>query len=659
MSGNMWTRSTCTIFVALTFPMLVNAMFNGTSMPPKGILCSGHDDIMRLAMRRVQEGILRAGIENTFYSWDGIDDSVPDRELTWGEFRLGINKLVMYDAYGQIVQITQREVETLIREFGDDDNATFVQEEWGSSFYPTDGSDAAALAEFYRKRPVHFTDGEAGNAMCKTADGVDLDFCSKITLEQFTKTVQQVADTKYSQICNGHGTCDFSLGYCLCDDGWNGFNCSEPEKPCDGLRVLTDNYGSFSDGYGVGRRYGFNLNCTWLLRPASTDFSGLPLMLVFTYFNTEEAYDPVTVYRSPYVRLEETVINLDGYYPKELYSMPQLVVVDSDAGIVVNFVTDETNSEIGFRCVYGVIDYKFVDALKHPLLSPACNRKFPTGADDECEDELCTNCGVTTTEVLDEAVTFGRIDNMCYSSQRDSNVTDGSGGQFYEPCAEVIDHFLRFPAGSEVTFEVHCPTGTAFTAVNEEFLMDAPEYILGQGPPQSISRPQEGQAYQRGYIVDTDGWWDRCDSSCLTSRRNEQYNPIYQDEANTPGPIMGALLYARNTSSASTYRAPWVTFGISRFSGIQWGYSSELGDIRTMEEANSMDLRHMFDARFHRCNVNDDPDCPLRGEKCTLSFTPTIPGYYQADFFKFEKYRYVDSTMRVVPFPVGNRSRTA
>ena len=49
--------------------------------------------------------------------------------------------------------------------------------------------------------------------------------------------------------CNGHGECNTKYGICVCDAGWSGFNCSEPDSPCASETHLNWPAGTFTDGY--------------------------------------------------------------------------------------------------------------------------------------------------------------------------------------------------------------------------------------------------------------------------------------------------------------------------------------------------------------------------------------------------------------------------
>jgi hypothetical protein len=116
----------------------------------------------------------------------------------------------------------------------------------------------------------------------------------------------------------------------------------------------------------------------------------------------------------------------------------------------------------------------------------------------------------------------------------------------------VAPEVLKHPAGSEVTAEVQCPRLSAFTAIDETKKYDAPEYILGPGPPQfARARYEQGQAYQLGYIFDGDTWFANCDPICVAQRRRGDFNRVFADEVGRPGPVLAALVYARTTSIAS------------------------------------------------------------------------------------------------------------
>ena len=88
---------------------------------------------------------------------------------------------------------------------------------WGSSFYVTDGSNGQVMDAHQAGRPRNQLDGSLDNAMCNTVEGVSYGVCNRVSKDQFRKTVAQIADSKYSQNCNGHGICDSSVGFCICD----------------------------------------------------------------------------------------------------------------------------------------------------------------------------------------------------------------------------------------------------------------------------------------------------------------------------------------------------------------------------------------------------------------------------------------------------------
>eukprot|EP00960_Hanusia_phi_P077356 768681-Hanusia_phi.AAC.10 len=623
-------------------------------LPPKGIICSGYDEYARSMFRIVQAQISKQGIQTTFNSWDGIDGSIKNQRLEWKEMRIGLSRLILYDPFGQEVMLSAYDIEKLVREFSDSDSSEFRASQWGSSYYPTDGSNVGDLTNFYEGRPKNLLDGSLGEALCYDVGGVDLGICGFADYNKFSETVNQKADLKYSQICNGHGICDLSVGFCHCDHGWTGFNCSEPDVPCSGVRKLQTNYGSFSDGFGKDRTYANNLNCTWTVIPEHNDMYGLPLVFVFIFFNLEQGFDEVSLYASPYVSMSEKIaaFGVGGTFPQSVYAMPQSIVPAIDTGATVSFQTDDRNLPVGmpylgFKVVYG------------------CERFYkPPTPKSMCVDSICTNCGVTFDQKADFATNDGVLENMCFSSFQSSNTTTYNISQGYYPCSEVLDTmFLQYPAGSTVKIVSDCPRG--FMPLNESFQYGSPEYIIGPGYPQvKTDVPSEGQAYQRGYIIGSNGgspeWWSRCDQTCNTYRLENSFNKVYQDQLGYPGPILAAQIVARNTSVASQILGPWVTTPPSPVTGLQYGYPYPPGqDIRNRQEKNSYALREKFDANFYRCTTASNPPCPLGEEKCILYFKPTIPGFYDINFYNLQIRQGVDTYMRAVPFPNGYNTRTA
>ena len=475
-----------------------------------------------------------------------------------------------------------------------------------------------------------------------------------------------------------------------CDEGWDGFNCSEPEKPCNGLRYLRDSYGSVTDGYGRGRNYATDINCTWIIQPdiIRTEY-GLPLIITFTYFHTESTYDPVVLYINPYVTLQEQVQTFDGTYPRYSefggYGMPHLAVVLADNGVAVNFLSDPTTTKTGFRFMYGTLERNYIEALKHPLLSPNCTRQFENGS-PECEDDECTNCGVTTTETEDEAVTAGQIDKMCFISQRAANQTHAEEPAGYRECSDVVYEYLQVPAGSEVVMRTSCPRGQEYTAIPSDGqvpaivtrkaclcspvradsegafyagrMLDKPEFILGPGPPQrEVQVKEEGQAYQKGYT--TIDWFKTCSPQCDVYRRDQRHDMLYRDLSGQAGPILGARLYARNSSRASRLHAELKLYPETRGSADLYGYPMGQPDPRSWEEKNSRYLLDAFGAKFERCTA-EGGTCELFKEICILTFTPTIPGFYTAEFFNLRKFEQSGDDaqfMEAVPFPSPNHMR--
>jgi hypothetical protein len=57
-----------------------------------------------------------------------------------------------------------------------------------------------------------------------------------------------------------------------------------------------------------------------------------------------------------------------------------------------------------------------------------------------------------------------------------------------------------------------------------------------------------------GYIFDGDSWYANCDPLCAAQRRRGDYNKVLADEVGKPGPVLGALVYARQTSGAREFK---------------------------------------------------------------------------------------------------------
>ena len=416
-----------------------------TQIPEHGIYCSPYDGDHRLSFRRVQKKIQEMGWQNVFEMWDGIDDSVPNGVLSWVELTLGFSSLVMYDSWGNEITLDDIEISLFLREFTDDTTEEFRSSRWGSSFYSTDGSDLAVLFKHNAGRPQNQADGASDNAMCKSVAGVDLGFCERVSPERFQSAVYQIADLKYAESCNGHGTCDPSLGFCLCDPGWNGFNCSIPEIPCSGVQVIRDSHGAFSPGFGRDRTYADNLNCTWQILPAAAEKYGLPMMVVFSLIQTEDAYDTIQLFGNTWTDPSNMVISMDGIFPKispilnvgQSYGMPQSLNIYSDAGVTVNFVTDATITFAGFRVHF---DTPLSDAMfrffEDPLLAPGCQRSYGVNS-SSCYDTACSNCGLTFDERADGATNGNILDDMCYVSGRESTENTSATSGSYEACQKV------------------------------------------------------------------------------------------------------------------------------------------------------------------------------------------------------------------------------
>ena len=652
-------------------------MANWKSMqaPDQGIHCAGKDDMKRITFRRIQEAVQKNGVAKTFQEWDGIDDTMPDSKLNWKELRMGIKATELYDAFGQRVLISTEEVEMLVRELTDDDSDEFMASNWGSTFYKTDGSSRAGLAQHYAGQPQNLRDGGVDNAMCFDANGKDLDICGFVGRDGFEKAIYQIADMKYSENCNGHGVCDISVGMCHCQPGWTGFNCSSPEKPCGGLIKLESSYGSISDGYGMERSYGHNLNCTWIIQPEHHATYGLPLVITFVFYDMEAGFDTVELYEVPYVDINFKLkaLGVGGTLPKERWAMPHSVVIGTGNAIAINFVSDEANpsgSFYGFKALYGRLDSTYIRGLSYPLLAPGCNRAVAAG-NPKCLDKTCTNCGVTLDEDADDAVFMGSPENMCFSSFQNSNTTHFNISQDYYMCQEVLQNmWLQHSVGQVIRMQVPCARG--FMTPPQGFMYDRPEYILGDGPPEEkFPKPQAGQAFQRGYIPlnvqipEADGggigeWWDSCSLSCRGAKRNEKYDSIFEDSPGKPGPILAAQITAFDSSRASQFKAARVLGPVSRISGLQYGYD-QAEDMRTEEEKNSMALKNIFsDIRFLRYTPQSPGVSLELGEEfCEFTFKPTMPGIYRVNFFELRKDLYQDDYVKAVPFPPGMEHRTA
>jgi hypothetical protein len=169
-------------------------------------------------------------------------------------------------------------------------------------------------------------------------------------------------------------------------------------------------------------------------------------------------------------------------------------------------VSDGSTSENGFTIMYGMpFDMKYVFAVRNPLMSTPCGRKFKTSEASRCQNENCDNCGISLDERADGVVNpvTGNFDNMCYiGSRQNSEVThindpiDGETlvGQ-YDECAKTVEKVLTHVAGDRVKMTVKCPRGSSLFAIDKTKLHDKPEYILGPGPPQVMSpNPSRSEA---------------------------------------------------------------------------------------------------------------------------------------------------------------------
>ena len=215
---------------------------------------------------------------------------------------------------------------------------------------------------------------------------------------------------------------------------------------------------------------------------------------------------------------------------------------------------------------------------------------------------------------------------------------------------------IKYVAGDTVTLTTNCPSGTNFTSV-AGLNLDAPEYILGPGPPEyKIPITKEGQASELGFI--TPDWWSSCDDTCDNYRVNHEYSMIYADEPGLPGPIFAGQLIAMPTSIASTLYGPWETYPPLPYTNLAFGYPEGSPDIRTPNEINSCALRDKYNATFNRCRTSSNPPCELGKETCSVTFKPTIPGIYVVNFFKLQKRIQIDKYMQSLPFPSGNYQRS-
>ena len=628
----------------------------------KGIHCAGYDDLKRITFRRVQEAVRAKGIPTTFQEWDGIDDSIPDARLNWRELRMGLRSMDLYDPFGARVELSVQEVEMLVRELTDDDTQAFVQSEWGSSFYKTDGSSAASMSRHYRGQPRTLMDGGTDNAMCFSETGQDLGICGFVRLDNFTRTINQVADMKYSENCNGHGTCDISVGVCHCHAGWSGFNCSEPEKPCSGVKTLKQSYGSISDGFGVGRVYGHNSNCTWIIEPEYHDTYGLPMVFTFVYLDMEASFDRVELYEVPYQDIDYKIkaFGVGGTFPKDRWAMPHSVVIGNGKTSALAWITDAANptgTYYGFKVLFGRLDSVYIKALSFPALAPGCVRKYG-GESGKCVDIYCTNCGVTLNEEEDGAEFQGELENMCYSSDQPSNATEYNIAQDYYPCKDTLnDMWLTHTAGSRVVMRLPCPRG--FMTPPSGFIYDRPEYVVGSCTPEvKVPVVQEGQAWQRGYVPMD--WWADCSFQCNNNRKNERYDTVFEDTPGRPGPIFVAQITAKESSRARKFEADMVTFPKSRVTGLLYGHDPLAADNRTQDEKNSAGLRDLYQPEFKRfTTLTKGVEVELGEEYCEFSFTPMMPGIYQVNFFEMRKDMYFDKMVQAVPFPEGMQHRSA
>ena len=78
-------------------------------------------------------------------------------------------------------------------------------------------------------------------------------------------------------------------------------------------------------------------------------------------------------------------------------------------------------------------------------------------------------------------------------------------------------------------------------------------------------------------------------------------NIVFEDEIGRPGPVLGAIVYARDTSIAHSIESPWTTFPANPVTGELFGYQQKSSDARKPQQRNSGGIRAKFSAKFQRC----------------------------------------------------------
>lgn len=214
--------------------------------------------------------------------------------------------------------------------------------------------------------------------------------------------------------CNGHGECNTKYGICVCDSGWSGFNCSEPDSPCASETHLNWPAGTFTDGF-FGVNYPEFVTCSWFIRSTfntapiqsadsraeqtgaanaqaaiathdnADDLPTLyvfPVVLLFTEINlevhadthrhtnalkharafahththTQEGFDWVFVFEGRSTDTKDLLAAFSGFYPRRDNAgktfLPQVVTSRGSKGVTVQFVSDLSFGRSGFRCTY-------------------------------------------------------------------------------------------------------------------------------------------------------------------------------------------------------------------------------------------------------------------------------------------------------------------
>ena len=78
-------------------------------------------------------------------------------------------------------------------------------------------------------------------------------------------------------------------------------------------------------------------------------------------------------------------------------------------------------------------------------------------------------------------------------------------------------------------------------------------------------------AHQLGFIFNGKQWYDDCDPVCRRQRLSNDNNIFMDDEIGRPGPVLAAVVYARETSKARQLSEPWTLFPANQFTGEQYG----------------------------------------------------------------------------------------